>query len=392
MTERYITRLFPEICRTRTPDELLATAQAAIAMHPLAAGGTLKAAQLLDSSQPFVLFGAGRFAKSVLENWLARGIRPAYCVDSNPRLWDSTLLGVPIVSPQVLFAQKPAPLVIVAAMITGGIEAELAARGLPCLFAERDGYVGFLPGSKLLDVADSLHRVWDLLADAQSRQVLLAACKARLFQSVQFEMIGSPFLHQMTSAPQYFVPDILNFADNETWVDCGAYDGDFLVSSHAFMLEAGLKVPQIHAFEADTVNMARLARTVHDFALPKVSLHRALVGGEDGWCANPDFNNCRNDDGALEPVPMVRLDTALAENEVHLLKMDIEGAEPAALAGATATIRKWQPKLAICVYHDTRHLLDIPLQINEQHGNYRLYLRHHSTSSLWETVCYAKPI
>lgn len=390
MNQDYRARLFPEICKADTPGRLLAVARAAAALHPWSADGAMDPEELLVGDVPLALYGAGRFAKSVLEHWLPLGVRPAFCVDNNPKLWGKQLLGIPIAPVAALEEQRPAPRVVVAAMISGGIAAELAGHGLPCLFAERDGQVGYLPGWHLLRAGADLERLWPALADDHSRRVLLAACKARLFQGIHFEMVGSPFLHQVASAPQYFQADLLDFANGETWVDCGAFDGDFVVGGHAFMHAAGRTAPAIHAFEADADNLARLRRTVRDYGLENIHLHHALVGGADGWCAEPDFNNCRAD-GTIAPVRRVTLDSALEGREAHFVKMDIEGAEPEALAGARNLIGRWHPKLAICVYHETRHLLDIPLSLHDPHSGYRIYLRHHSTHTLWETVCYAAP-
>ena len=71
------------------------------------------------------------------------------------------------------------------------------------------------------------------------------------------------------------------------------------------------------------------------------------------------------------------------------LKMDIEGAEPDALAGAAAILRDSAPTLAICLYHERCHLWRLPAQIHEANPKYRLFLRRHSDES-WETVCYAR--
>ena len=86
-------------------------------------------------------------------------------------------------------------------------------------------------------------------------------------------------------------------------------------------------------------------------------------------------------------VEVVRLDDAVEEG-VTYIKMDIEGAELAALEGSAATIRRNRPKLAICVYHRPSDYFDIPRWIDGMQCDYRLYLRQHSSFNI-DTVLYA---
>jgi FkbM family methyltransferase len=74
---------------------------------------------------------------------------------------------------------------------------------------------------------------------------------------------------------------------------------------------------------------------------------------------------------------------------VDFIKMDIEGAEMAAVQGARHTIQRFQPKLAISVYHRAHDLFDLPWLIQQIHGRYEFFLDHH-TIHLEETVLYAR--
>jgi hypothetical protein len=70
--------------------------------------------------------------------------------------------------------------------------------------------------------------------------------------------------------------------------------------------------------------------------------------------------------------------------------MDIEGAEPDALAGARRTITEHRPTLAICVYHVQDHLWTLPLAVADLVEDYRFVLRRY-LSDCWEVVLYAIP-
>jgi FkbM family methyltransferase len=74
--------------------------------------------------------------------------------------------------------------------------------------------------------------------------------------------------------------------------------------------------------------------------------------------------------------------------KVGFIKMDVEGAEMAALRGAEATLRRDRPKLAICVYHSLSDFLDVPDYLASLGLGYRFYLRHF-TIHAEETVLYA---
>ena len=70
--------------------------------------------------------------------------------------------------------------------------------------------------------------------------------------------------------------------------------------------------------------------------------------------------------------------------------MDIEGSELAALEGAKKTIEKFNPVLAVCVYHKKEDLITLPQFIKNLNCNYNFYLRHHSHLDV-ELVLYAIP-
>lgn len=78
------------------------------------------------------------------------------------------------------------------------------------------------------------------------------------------------------------------------------------------------------------------------------------------------------------------------EVKVSLLKMDIEGAELPCLKGAYNTIKKYMPKLQVCLYHSYNDHIDIPLWINNNFPEYKIYVGKHM---IWraETVLYALP-
>lgn len=75
-------------------------------------------------------------------------------------------------------------------------------------------------------------------------------------------------------------------------------------------------------------------------------------------------------------------------DKVDFIKMDIEGAERYALKGAEKTIRKFKPKLAISIYHSLDDFVELPAYIDSLDLGYKFYLGHY-TIHLDETVLFA---
>lgn len=80
-----------------------------------------------------------------------------------------------------------------------------------------------------------------------------------------------------------------------------------------------------------------------------------------------------NDKGQSYSIECTSLDEWVAENDikhVDFIKADIEGAERLLLAGASETLKKFKPRLAICTYHlpdDTRVLTGLIRNANKDY-------------------------
>lgn len=74
-------------------------------------------------------------------------------------------------------------------------------------------------------------------------------------------------------------------------------------------------------------------------------------------------------------VPLTTIDKLAAElalDRVDIIKMDIEGAEPRALKGATAVLRQFRPGLAISAYHRPEDPVEIPATVTGALASYQL--------------------
>lgn len=94
--------------------------------------------------------------------------------------------------------------------------------------------------------------------------------------------------------------------------------------------------------------------------------------------------------GAIE-FTSISIDDYVKENnieKVDFIKLDIEGSEIPTIKGAQETIKKFKPKLAICIYHRKEDLWEIPILLKSIVPEYHLYLNHYTLHS-GETVLFA---
>lgn len=138
-----------------------------------------------------------------------------------------------------------------------------------------------------------------------------------------------------------------------TVVDAGANVGQYTLLASAGVGPSG----RVHAFEPVPATMARLARHVADARATNVVLHRAALWREagtlrfglpDGMADNSGSFAVRAE-GEVSSAA-VRFDDLVVKGAigpVGLVKMDIEGAEAAALAGMAAMLARDRPTLLI---------------------------------------------
>lgn len=103
-----------------------------------------------------------------------------------------------------------------------------------------------------------------------------------------------------------------------------------------------------------------------------------------------DSASCVSEEGDSR-VSADTMDRVLAGKKVTFVKMDIEGAELAALRGASGILQTQRPALAICIYHSPEDMIRIPQYIHSLLPDYFLFVRHYSKSLFGEAVCYALP-
>jgi hypothetical protein len=186
-------------------------------------------------SSGLVLFGCGRLGRKLLRIMRNNGIEPACFCDNASKLWGQTLDSLAVVEPAeaarrfghthtfIIAIWRPAETSAISS-VADQLQ-RLGARSvlnfvpflrlfpnesLPCyLWDSVDGIEPALP-----EIAAALN----VMADEQSR--------AEFVGHLEFRLSAQPgCLPAVSPGAQYF-PPFLHPVDRESFVDCGAYDGD----------------------------------------------------------------------------------------------------------------------------------------------------------------------
>ena len=197
----------------------------------------------------------------------------------------------------------------------------------------------------------------------------------------------------------YFPFDLLAPREEDVFVDCGGFDGDTVLS---FSQHWGGKFRHAFTFEPDPANRAKLAANVEKAGIAsRVTVMPYAVGNINGpvsfTLTSSAASHIASRGNLVVPpkesgpaIECRRLDDVEWPVAPTYIKMDIESAEPEALAGAAKLFRREHPVLAVCTYHRSEHLWQIPNLIRSIAPEYNLFLRRYA-EECWEGVCYAIP-
>jgi FkbM family methyltransferase len=205
--------------------------------------------------------------------------------------------------------------------------------------------------------------------------------------------ITSTFLLEQYAYKSVFKTIEANPGDNV--IDAGGCWGD---TSLYFATKVG-KTGRVFSFEFIPGNLEIFVKNIslnpgYDQNLTIVKRPLWEVDGkkvfylDNGPGSKVSFDKIDNADGVTETIT---IDKYVEDNnivKIDFIKMDIEGAELFALKGASNTINRFSPQLAISIYHNLNDFTEIPRWINNLNMGYILFLGHYSIHSE-ETVLFA---
>jgi len=248
----------------------------------------------------------------------------------------------------------------------------------------KTNYLWLVSDHKRMINNKKIKEVHTLLYDKRSKEILTQITNLRKTLDTKYYI--------KPSGIEYFPEDvpILNNIKNVNFIDCGAYTGDTIEE----LTKKDKQIGYTLSFEPDQKNLLRLnqqlATLKNKFPTTNFMVYPAGVYSKNDilkFSNNGIDSSASLDSSSSLEVPVVSLDNVILHSNPNFIKMDIEGAEKEALLGATKTIKKYKPNLAICLYHKPEDLWELPLLINKIEPSYEMYIRVHEDMCL-STVLY----
>ena len=227
-----------------------------------------------------------------------------------------------------------------------------------------DGYAAKARYEAIAAHLPELRRVYGALADEEARVSFCATLEGYVSAEVS--------RYRYAAGTQYMLEGFRPEA-GETVIDGGAYDG----ADAKMFASLGADV---HAFELDAANYVLCAAAARQYGFQasscglwsKEANARYIEGG-----AASHIHARGTASAGLTTLDAYAHGQGLLR--IDCIKLNIEGAELAALEGAAGVIRRDKPKLALAVSHRTEHLWQIASYVKSLYPDYAFSFRHYRT-------------
>lgn len=330
--------------------------------------------KLQKTHKPIVLYGMGNGADKILDICAQKGISVSGIFASDGFARHNVYRGFTVVS----YAEAKERFGEMIVLVCFGTQRPDVISLIEKIAAEQELYCPDVPvvGSELFcDFYNSNHsdlnEIRSALADEQSRLVWDSLIQYRLTGKIDY-------LKKCETPVRESYVNILKLDDNENYLDLGAYTGDTIKEFLNYVNSYG----SITAVEPDRKSFQKLEKNA-----PFARCIHAAISERNGSVL---FHSAAGRQSSISanglPLDSISIDSL--HTDFSYVKMDVEGAESAAIAGGRQMIQACKPKLLIAAYHRTEDYLKIPRQILNIHPDYRVYMRHHPYIPAWDTNFY----
>ena len=341
------------------------------------------------AGRPLLLYGTGDGADKTLAYLAALGVKPSGVFVSPDFARGQTFRDYPVLSVDEALAKWANPLILLCfatrdPAVIAGIEA--LARRVDLLIPDFP-----VAGDAIFDRAfarahrDKIEGAYRLFTDARSREV---------YSSLLSYKLSGELAPLLASGKESYDPFALLPTDRFRRVlDGGAYDGD----TARVLLDAAPGVTEIVCAEPDERNYRHLL-AYRDLETRAAITPRRVALSDAPGAATLFASGNRNSslfrpshEAKREEIEVATVDGLLGGTAVDYIKLDVEGAEAAALRGARATLARFRPALLVSAYHRSEDLFALPLLLAELCPDYRFYLRRRRSLPAWDVDLLAVP-
>ena len=341
--------------------------------------------KLKENRKPLVLYGTGSAAEKIMKELDIRGLRVSGIFASDGFVRDRYFQGFKVLS----YDDAKDQFGDMCVLLCFGSHRPEVLENIQRIASEQEFYAPDLPvaGEGLFDREyygahrEELARVRERLADDQSRFVFDSVIEYKLTGRIE------PLLACQTPEEENWQL----FCDvGSTFLDLGAYTGDtvelFLKACSGTYSKIIAVEPESRNFRKLKENCLRMSGSGGGESLPgNIRLVNAAIGDH---CGTVSFTQGAGRGGAAgkgkaRPVDLVTVDSIVGNEKIDLIKMDLEGAESAALRGAEQAIKAFRPRMLVSAYHRTEDLIKIPQQVLSAAPYCGMYLRKDPCLPAW---------
>lgn len=347
------------------------------------------------------LFGATTAVVPIIEYLKKRGKNVIGYIDNRASVLGSFYRDKPLLSPAQWFRiASPCEAIIIASAHQQPIARQLIdEEGVPLsqVFPYiNDMFAGHFGRQTIEPYGVDIEALWNGLADTSSRSYLEALLQFRWTMDARYlkpnpHLIG--MYHYAAQDTQVRIGDVM--------VDGGAYNGDTV---GVFLDRVGLH-GKVYAIEGFAPNYQALIDTVArekwgERVVPVLAV-LAEVADRDvclAGMADGDARACAvmPDERRADSMLSTTLDALFVDrftDRIALIKLDIEGAEAAALRGGARLLCRDRPRLVVALYHQPHDLWHIPKLLRAEFDlNGQYYLGHHPTAVYESELFVGQPL
>lgn len=221
-----------------------------------------------------------------------------------------------------------------------------------------------------LDNKKHFYESYSLFDDELSKSIFVDYINTRINNNAYY-------LFPYGGCNNYYNNEIVKLSNKETYVDCGAYNGDTV---EKFLQNVNNSFRRIYALEADKKNYENMCYTLSKYKLENIYTINKGIWSYQGSLSfkgniEQESSIYDNKDTSCSKINVDTLDNILKDDFITLIKMSIQGSELQALKGAIHVIQKNKPRLAMAIFMKRDALINLPKFIKHINPNYKLYLR-----------------